>query len=545
VTYYDSFVFGWNGGKDISADVEGAGWNTGNVNPGTYRDFRCEVLALAAPGGDVLGLTFNVRSVHDASKVDVVKGTVTNPVVRAVTWRRQNFGPGTTYLMSVQNQGDLPDQIDINAVLGVGGGSTWNAQFFDDNFGGNDITTAVKGGAGWKTKILQPWESQEFRVVFSYTDAKLPSVQLTAASVAKPDTKEQLTVNVGDPEPFPVSAATDAFPVGVWTQPVSSFDKWKSRGVNTLIEYQGDGATIEQWSQAARDRGMNYIRQPLSNPALDKGDKNLLAWALPDEPEITTKYSPATLQSWVDGWKAADPTRPVWVNFSGGYVLHWQGNVTAQGYQPYLNTTDWDSSSIYPVTGWNRPEPDPGLSAPGQAVDRLEKWTNGAPQWAVIEPSDQELSWIQKEIPGPNAGQFRAEVWDSVIHGARGIIYFPESFSPSFKFDNTPPEISAEMTKVDAKLQSIAGALNSDIDPPSRGLQVDGPLEGTWRVYNGKTYYVVLNFSDHTVTKNVTLQGIGAASSADVNGEGRSVSLSNGTLSDTFAPFEIHVYQVG
>jgi hypothetical protein len=56
---------------------------------------------------------------------------------------------------------------------------------------------------------------------------------------------------------------------------------------------------------------------------------------------------------------------------------------------------------------------------------------------------------------------------------------------------------------------------------------------------------VVLNFSDQTVTKNVTLPGIGPAASAVVNGEGRSVALSNGTLSDTFAPFEVHVYEVG
>ena len=36
VAYYDSFVFGWNGGKNISADVDGAGWNTGNVDPASF-----------------------------------------------------------------------------------------------------------------------------------------------------------------------------------------------------------------------------------------------------------------------------------------------------------------------------------------------------------------------------------------------------------------------------------------------------------------------------------------------------------------------------
>jgi hypothetical protein len=55
----------------------------------------------------------------------------------------------------------------------------------------------------------------------------------------------------------------------------------------------------------------------------------------------------------------------------------------------------------------------------------------------------------------------------------------------------------------------------------------------------------VLNFSDQAVTKTVTLQGVSGASSAAVHGENRSVALSNGSFSDTFAPYSVHVYQVG
>lgn len=544
VSYYDSLNFGWDGGKTITAAVTGVGWNTGVIQPGGFKDYRMEVLALAAPGGTSRTFTATARSNADASKVDVVTGTVNNPVVRALSWRRQNFDPGGTYLMKIENQGNQPDQFTINTNLAAGFGSTWNVQFFDDQWGGNDITAAVRSGGGWRTPVLQPYESQEFRVVFSgYTDPTAAGVQLTAASVGKTDVRETLPVTIPAAEDRP--APTDVFPIGTWTQPVSSFDKWKSRGVNTLIEYQGDGATIEQWSQAARDRGMYYIRQPLSNPALDVGDKNLLAWALPDEPEITTKYPPATLTSWVDGWKQADPNRPIWANFSGGYVLRWQGNVAGpSGYAPYQNLLDWDSSSIYPVTGWYRPEEHPGLDAPGRSLDQLEKWSNGHPQFAVIEPSDQELNWIQKDIPGPTPGQFRAEVWDSIIHGARGVIYFPMSFKPSFRFDNTSPEVAAEMTTTDAKIQSIARVLQSDIDPATRGFEASSPLEGTWRVVDGKTYYVVLNFSNQAVTGTMTLQGIGDAALATVNGEGRSVPLVNGTFSDTFGAYSVHVYEV-
>jgi hypothetical protein len=61
---------------------------------------------------------------------------------------------------------------------------------------------------------------------------------------------------------------------------------------------------------------------------------------------------------------------------------------------------------------------------------------------------------------------------------------------------------------------------------------------------DGKTYYVVLNFSNQPVTGQMTLQGIGDVASATVNGEGRSVSLVNGSFSDTFGAYSVHVYEV-
>jgi hypothetical protein len=100
------------------------------------------------------------------------------------------------------------------------------------------------------------------------------------------------------------------------------------------------------------------------------------------------------------------------------------------------------------------------------------------------------------------------------------------------------------MTATNAKVQSIARVLQSEIDPPSRGLDTSGPLKGTWRVVDGKTYYVVLNFSDQPVTRSMTFHGIGNVTTASVHGEGRSVSLANGALTDTFGAYSVHVYEV-
>jgi hypothetical protein len=132
-----------------------------------------------------------------------------------------------------------------------------------------------------------------------------------------------------------------------------------------------------------------------------------------------------------------------------------------------------------------------------------------------------------------------------VIRGAKGIVYFPFSFTPSFHFDNTPPEIDAEMRKQHPRLAEIGPALLSQMDPPTMGMRLPDGLEGTWRSYNGKKYFIVLNQSDQAVANQaIKLRGAGAATSATVASEARAVQISNSTITDSFAPYEAHVYIV-
>ena len=194
------------------------------------------------------------------------------------------------------------------------------------------------------------------------------------------------------------------------------------------------------------------------------------------------------------------PSMPIYTNFAGGYIMNWQpGNFDYPG---YIGATDWVSSGTYPISGWNRPD---DLDVSGRTLDRFENLSNGAPQFAIIESSDQLGSWTAPGSPGPNAQQVRAETWDAIIHGAKGIIYFPQSLTPTFNYDNTPPDIAAEITTQNARITSIGQALVSQIDPPTLGFTGGAPLEATWRVFNGQKYYVVLNMSAQTLTNQTML----------------------------------------
>jgi hypothetical protein len=280
------------------------------------------------------------------------------------------------------------------------------------------------------------------------------------------------------------------------------------------------------------------IRHPNADPKKDVGQKNLLAWMLNDEPDYhNTPF--ATVVDQYKRLKAVNPTMPVFTNFSGSSALFHYGNYGEADYKKYLAGTDWVSNDLYPLNSHNRPW---ALDAVGQAVEKLSQWSGGKRQFAVIEASDQQLSGRQLDYPGPTPDQFRAEVFSAIVHGATGIIYFPQRIGQGFLFDAMNPQVEAEMKKVNARITRIGNALMTQKDPSGVSIGVDGALLATWRKYNGKTYFVVLNNSDKAVAAKMDVKGV--SGTATVDGENRTVAIKSGTISDSFKPYEAHVYVV-
>src|SRR6267142_3657636 len=59
-----------------------------------------------------------------------------------------------------------------------------------------------------------------------------------------------------------VNTPDSYFPIGVWSQPIYTFDKWQSRGINTVINFEPYGGqnTIDQWSDAANAHSFYQVR---------------------------------------------------------------------------------------------------------------------------------------------------------------------------------------------------------------------------------------------------------------------------------------------
>jgi len=136
----------------------------------------------------------------------------------------------------------------------------------------------------------------------------------------------------GDDEPVPPPAAcvpqngptvAPGFPIGVWQQPSSSFAKWRTRGVNTIVE---DGALIKAssfstWRQALECQDMFAIRPPQQSLSQENEDGRLLALSQPYMRDIR-RHSFSDLQTSYSQWKAAAPDKPVLLRLWGPKLYH-------------------------------------------------------------------------------------------------------------------------------------------------------------------------------------------------------------------------------
>lgn len=341
------------------------------------------------------------------------------------------------------------------------------------------------------------------------------------------------------PQPAP-----PAFIIGVWYQPTGSFPGWKSRGINTLIGYESENhrTTVDDWTGTAVDNGLFMIRQPHPHIQDDVGEPYLLAWLHADEPDVRKPPAdPEELAAIYAEWKKADPKKPIFLNVSGGNVLFHK--VPEETYRAYFKSADWVGNDFYPVTGWADAKLMPKV---GQIIDTLREWSGGKPQLAFIESSPQHLTWTPRDTPGVTPDQFRGEIWDAVIHGARGICYFPQQIGGGFKYDNTPPEVSAEMTVQNKLLTELSPVLASEPNPAGISAAAPPPIETTVRKGpDGNIYVFALNLSpDSQKAKTVKLTGVKIDATKPLHEPSSSLIASKNELTDDFAAFQLHIYVV-
>lgn len=375
------------------------------------------------------------------------------------------------------------------------------------------------------------------KVTFSDTSSGVPLAQVDVTLGIGTTIENQSWLNVHG-QPF--------LPIGVWNQPPwqGQVTYLKSLGINT---YLNNGLTPPEATNPDLLDLMtaNDMWAILKFDPAVKDHPRVLGWLLGDEPDLYN-VPVATVQQEYDAIRAADPDHFIALNTTAGF--YWDGNYGSSSveslYQGYTAIPDIASFDMYPVTGWNQ---QGWVYLPGAMTGFLRQhYLHGTkPVWAIVEASDQGLSWTPPNTPGPTAAQMRFEAWDAILHGATAVHYFTIAFDP-FAWTDLTPAIEQELTRTNGQITALAPVILST--PPALSVTSSalGGLDHNFmlRRQGASTFLFADNADMGYRSETITFTFPQPISSVTVWGEGRSLTPSGNSFSDTFAPLEVHIYDV-
>jgi hypothetical protein len=354
-----------------------------------------------------------------------------------------------------------------------------------------------------------------------------------------------------------VSGGKSFFPIGVWLQSPANADRYRAAGINTYVGlWQGPTAAQLSELAAANIRVMCFQNETaLQHPAAT----NIIAWMQPDEPDNAQAWGarlglgeptpPSKIRADYEQLKARDATRPIFLNLGQGVAWdNWYGRGSRNGhpedYASYLEGCDIASFDIYPV---NHPAPEVAgnLWYVPDGVTQLRRLTRDTkPVWNFIE-----CTGIHRPAGKPTPLQVRAQVWMSLIHGSRGIIYFVHQFEPKFVEAAllADPEMLAAVTQINHQITSLASALNSPTSTNILSVQSTNraaPIASMVKHVGGFTYIFAVAMRPLETEATFKLENHFQATDVEVVGENRTLPLAQGKFSDHFDPWAVHLYRV-
>ncbi len=350
------------------------------------------------------------------------------------------------------------------------------------------------------------------------------------------------------------SADASYFPIGVWLQSPTRANQYKAAGFNTYVGLW-QGPTETQLSQLA-NAGMKAICHQNSVGLNSPNRGVIIAWSQQDEPDNAQPlpeggYGPPVLPSEIvsryNTIKAADDTRPVFLNLGQGVAWDgWHGRGTRtnhpEDYPEYLKGTDIGSFDIYPFASQYTAVKDKPWLVPF-GVDRMISWTTDKQiVWNFIECTN--ISGNGKATPT----QTRAEVWMSLVHGSRGILYFVHQISPTFiepalLYDAPMLEM---VSFTNNQIHRLAPVLNSPTIVTGATAAVSNaavPVDTMVKKHDGATYLFAVGMRDGSTSATFTLAEP-LNGTVEVIDEERTLTVSGGVFTDDFSPYAVHLYRI-
>jgi hypothetical protein len=353
------------------------------------------------------------------------------------------------------------------------------------------------------------------------------------------------------------------FPIGVWLQLPSHASELAKIGVNVYVgNNAGTDPLMASDLASLKALGMYAIIGQDSVGLANIDDPTIVGWWMtPDEPDNAQSngmggygppVAPSTLVTQYQSYVKADPTRPVWLGLGQGVAYDaWEGRGSnAPPESQYVPASDIVSFDIYPYNNCGGDTNEQATCGQfwlnGFGIDRLHTWSNrGQAVW-----SDFETTVIGAgTTTGPTPVQTRSEVWLGLIHGANGILYFIDSWNPSFREDaifETPAMVTA-VTALDQEIATLAPELNSATIPSFVSVSsssASAPIDTMVKANGSKLYVMSAIARAGTAMGTFTIAGMTGSAVATVLGESRTVNVTKGRFTDTFAQNDVHVYVI-
>ncbi|MDQ0925751.1 hypothetical protein QF038_004259 [Pseudarthrobacter sp. W1I19] len=184
----------------------------------------------------------------------------------------------------------------------------------------------------------------------------------------------------------------------------------------------------------------------------------------------------------------------------------------------------------------------------GWTVDRVR---------SLVQPAGSKPVWAFVEVGHPfsesdsltiSPAQLRSAVWSSLIHGARGIVYFNHNFggqcqSQHVLRDECGTAIRPTVTAVNNLITKLAPVLNSD---SITGLVTASSKDIEYSVKASMGHFYVFAASTRPGPQTVTFSvACGRPNQAEVLDENRSVAVANHAFADTFSDADaVHIYRL-
>ena len=346
------------------------------------------------------------------------------------------------------------------------------------------------------------------------------------------------------------------FPIAVWLQNPANAARYKAAGINVYVGLWR-GPTEEQIS-TLKEAGMQLICSQNRVGLAHKDDPMIIAWMHGDEPDNAQSLgegkgygppiAPERIVADYERIKTADPSRPVLLNLGQGVAWDgWYGRGVRtnhpEDYPRYIEGCDIASFDIYPAVH-DKPEVAGNLWFVARGVERLVQWSEGRKVvWNCIE-----CTRIGNPNRKPTPHEVRAEVWMSIIHGSRGLIYFVHQFQPTFNESAllSDPEMLAAVTKINAQVAELAPVINAESADrmlTAESDNTDVPVAATARQVGDDVYVFAVAMRNGRTKGMFRLAGADGGREVEVLGEQRRLDCAGGRFEDSFEPWEVHLYR--